>query len=125
MSEPSLPRQTPGREGRPTEAEVRLADPTWVRPTLMFLLGLLLGTVLIAASRPLASISAQPTDGRAVTNDNQDCLRVVADAQHLAELAGRAADAAQQQDAASLGTLVRELNQTESSLDVDVPGCHR
>jgi hypothetical protein len=54
-----------------------------------------------------------------------NCDQVIATAQDLAELARRAASAAQNQDATSLSSLVRELNDTENTLDVDAMSCHR
>ena len=125
MSEPSVPFQSPRPAGESGSAGMPSGAPAWVRPTLLFLLGVLLGAVVLAASRPMSSSAWQPVDGRAGTSENANCNRVIADAQEVAELARRAASAAQRQDATSRGSLVGELNRTESTLDVDATGCRR
>ena len=125
MSEPSVARQSPPRGDRPTMGDRPPGDPAWLRPTLMFLLGLLVGTLIIAASRPLPSIGRQPADGGAATTDNPHCDLVITDAQHVGELADRAAMAALRKDAVSLSSLVRELNDSQTTLDVDATGCNR
>jgi hypothetical protein len=91
----------------------------------MFLLGLLIGTLIIAASRPLPSTGWQPAKSGAATTDNPDYDLVIADAEHLVELAERTAKAAKRQDATSLSSLVRELNESQTILDVDATGCNR
>jgi hypothetical protein len=116
--DPPRGRPAPGRDQSPR-------DLAWLRPTLLFLLGLLVGTLVISATRPPPTSQGQPTDGTIASTDNQSCDHVIAGAQHLADLASRAAHAAENHDATSLTSLVRELNATEKTLDIDVTGCHR
>jgi hypothetical protein len=125
MSEPSVPRQRPPQGNQPIAGDRPPSDPAWLRPTLMFLLGLLIGTLIIAASRPLPSTGSQPAKSGAATTDNPNCDLVIADAEHLAELAERTAKAAKRQDATSLSSLVRELNESQTTLDVDATGGNR
>lgn len=54
MSEPSVPRQRPPQGNQPIAGDRPPSDPAWLRPTLMFLLGLLIGTLIIAASEASA-----------------------------------------------------------------------
>ena len=100
-------------------------DPLWLRMSLVFLLGLLLGTLLIAGARPLPSSGRQSSDSSVGTTGNPLCDEVVADSEHIADLADRAAAAARRQDATSLTNLARELNDAQHSLSNDVAGCHR
>ncbi|MEP6648655.1 MAG: hypothetical protein ABJA74_01895 [Lapillicoccus sp.] len=58
------------------------------------------------------------------TTIDSSCDQVVADSQRLSDLAARAANAAQHQDATSLTELVRELSDAENTLD-DATSCHR
>ena len=101
------------------------SEPGWVRPALIFLLGLLMGTLVIAGSRPLVSTGTPRTGPPGNSSANHNCDLVIADSQHLADLAARASDAAQRQDTTSLNRLIQELNDSESTLDRDAPGCHR
>jgi hypothetical protein len=125
MSESSVPRQNRPQRRRPVDGDEPLSEPAWLRPTLLFLLGLLIGTLVIAGTRPLPSSGWHPANGDAASTGNVNCDQVIATAQDLAELARRAASAAQNQDATSLSSLVRELNDTENTLDVDAMSCHR
>jgi GAF domain-containing protein len=93
-------------------------DPGWLRLVLVFLLGLLVGTLIIAATR-------QSSESSVGTTGNPLWDQVVADSEHIADLAGRAAAAARLQDATSLTNLVRELKDAQNSLANDVAGCHR
>ena len=125
MSELSVPRQNRPLRREPVGGDEPVSEPGWLRPTLTFLLGLLIGTLIIAATRPLPNGGWYPANGGAASTGNANCDQVIAGAQDLAELARRAASAAQNQDATSLSSLVRELNDTENTLDVDAMSCHR
>ncbi len=106
MSETSVPPRTPTPREYLDRGGPR-GDPAWLRPTALLLLGLLVGTLVIASTKPLSSGGWHPsnTNGAAA---NASCDHVVVDSQHLTDLATRAADAAQHQDATSLTTLVDE-----------------
>jgi hypothetical protein len=86
---------------------------------------LLIGTLIIAATRPLPSSGRQSSDSSVGTTGNPLCDQVVSDSEHIADLAGRAAAAAGRQDATSLTNLVRELKDAQDTLGNDVAGCHR
>ena len=81
--------------------------PVWLRLSLVFLLGLLVGTLFIAATRPLPSSGGQSSESAVSTTGNPVCDQVAADSEHVADLGGRAAAAARRQDATSLTNLVR------------------
>lgn len=123
MSHNSAPPQDPPTRGGPAERDCTAGDPSWLRPALVFLLGILVGTLVMAATRPLPE-SGWPSITNDVTTSNPTCQQVVAGSQHLADLAARTANAAQHQDATSLTELARELSTTQNSLDADVLGCH-
>lgn len=122
MSDPSARPLDPATSRAAAPARPPLRDPAWVRPTLIFLFGVLVGAMVIAGTRPL------PPPGPASSFTPVgviECDHVVTDSQHLVELADRAATAAQRQDATSLNALAAELRNAESVLDLDLPSCHR
>jgi hypothetical protein len=125
MSQRSVPDENRPQRRESTNVDQSQIDPVWLRLSLVFLLGLLLGTLIIAATRPLPSSGRQSSDSAVSTTGNPLCDQVVADAEHIADLAGRAAAAAGRQDTTSLTNLVRELNDAQDSLDNGVAGCQR
>ncbi|HWJ52648.1 MAG TPA: hypothetical protein VNT24_04650 [Propionibacteriaceae bacterium] len=125
MSQRSVPDENRPQRRGPADVDQPQIDPVWLRLSLVFLLGLLLGTLIIAATRPLPSGGRQSSDSAVSTTGNPVCDQVIADSEHIADLAGRATAAARRHDATSLTNLVRELNDAQNSLDKDVAGCHR
>ena len=125
MSQSSVPDENRPLRREPTNVDQPQIDPGWLRLVLVFLLGLLVGTLIIAATRPLPSSGRQSSESSVGTTGNPLCDQVVADSEHIADLAGRAAAAARLQDATSLTNLVRELKDAQNSLANDVAGCHR
>src|SRR4051812_5481388 len=76
-------------------------DWPWPRRTLTFLLGMLIGTVLIAGTHPLPTAVSRPT----TPSTSVDCDQVAADSQRLADLADQATDAAHRHDTPRLNDL--------------------
>ncbi|MEP6631032.1 MAG: hypothetical protein ABJA89_11215 [Lapillicoccus sp.] len=122
MSDPSARPLDRAPHGTATPVRPPRRDPEWVRPTLIFLFGVLVGALVIAGSRPLPSSGPAPSSTPVGV---VECDHVVTDSQHLVELANRAAAAAQRQDVTSLNALATELRSAESALDLDLPSCHR
>ena len=108
-----------------TDVDQPQFDPVWLRLSLVFLLGLLVGTLFIAATRPLPSSGGQSSESAVSTTGNPVCDQVAADSEHVADLGGRAAAAARRQDATSLTNLVRERNEAQNTLNSHAAGCHR
>jgi hypothetical protein len=125
MAQRSVPEQNQPQRREPANVDQPQIDPVWLRLSLVFLLGLLLGTLLIAATRPLPPSGRQSSDPAVNTTDNPVCDQVAEDSEHVADLGGRAAAAARHQDATSLTNLMRELNDAQNTLDRHVAGCHR
>ena len=125
MAQRSVPAENRPQRRESAAVDEPQIDPVWLRLSLVFLLGLLVGTLIIAASRPLPSGGRQTSDTSIGTTGNPLCDQVVADAEHIADLAGRATAAARRQDATSLTNLVRELKDAQNSLDNGATGCHR
>ena len=62
MSESSVPRQNRPQRRRPVDGDEPLSEPAWLRPTLLFLLGLLIATLVIAGTgRSQAADGIPPT----------------------------------------------------------------
>jgi hypothetical protein len=125
MSQRSVPDENRPQRREPTDVDQPQIDPVWLRLSLVFLLGLLLGTLIIAATRPLPSSERQSSNSPISTTGNPVCDQAVADSEHIADLAGRASAAARRQDATSLTNLLRELADAQNTLGNDVAGCHR
>ncbi len=92
-------------------------------PRCSFWGGIVIGTLVMAATRPMHE-SGWPSITNDATTGNPSCDRVVTESQHLADLTARTANAAQHQDATSLGELGRELDTSQNTLHIDATGCH-
>ncbi len=125
MSQRSVPDENRPQRRESADVDQPQIDPLWLRLSLVFLLGLLVGTLIIAATRPLPSTGRQSSDSSVGTTGDPLCDQVVADSEHLADLADRASAAARRQDATSLTNLASELRDAQNSLGNDVAGCHR
>lgn len=124
MSDSSASRHDVPQGRGPVRRDERRGDPDWLRPTLTFLLGLLVGALVIAATRPLGA--EWPSIGTNVTSTNlPSCDQVLAESQRLADLAARAARAARTQDSTTLTEVVLELDHSQRTLADDALGCHR
>ena len=94
MSQRSVPDENRPQRRESADVDQPQIDPVWLRVSLVFLLGLLVGTLVIAATRPLPSSGRQSSDSSVGTTGNPLCDQVVGDAEHITDLADRASAAA-------------------------------
>lgn len=71
MSQEAVPPQNRPQRRMPSIVTGHFSDPALLRPTVLFLLGLLIGTVVIAATRPLPSSGWHPAHSSAASTDKQ------------------------------------------------------
>jgi hypothetical protein len=95
-------------------------DWPWLRPTLTFLLGVLIGTIVIAAGRPVAGVSHRVTS---TSSSNTTCDQVATDSEQIADLAYQAVNAAQDHDRARLAALQQALVDSQNLFAADIPSC--
>ncbi|MEO7447315.1 MAG: hypothetical protein ABI336_03490 [Humibacillus sp.] len=130
------------RETTPPAGSTRTVGARWwVIPALTFLVGLVLGGVVIGALRPVTpgaaadlspSASATPT-GQGSTGARlpatatvvvpAECLEVAGDSQNLVELTQQAAAAARDLDASRLSEIVRQIDTAQSTLRGHADAC--
>ena len=122
MPEPSAHPAAAATQGTGRRSALPRQDPAWVRPTLIFLFGVLVGALAIAGSNPVPPPSPSSSS---TSVGNIECDHVAADSQHVTDLASRARTAAQRQDSTTLAALASELEDAESALMSDLPSCHR
>lgn len=121
----STPRPQPPRRGR----------LTWLIPALTFLVGLLLGALVVGASglgddddvtaAPVPTATDPGTSPTTGTQDRPDttvtvpgaCLDAAEGTQGLLTLVQEAATAAQELDAAELSSIVRQLQESQATLE--------
>ncbi|GAA5029553.1 hypothetical protein GCM10023258_26040 [Terrabacter aeriphilus] len=145
MSEPTKPDPNAGQEG---ETGTTSGIPTqtvgarwWFIPAITFLVGLLLGGVVIGVLRPgtpdaTAGVSpsssaptsdAGPTGTRAASTATvvvpAECLEVAQDSQSLVELTKEAAGAARDLDAGKLSEVVRQIDTAQTTLRTHADAC--
>ena len=116
-----VPESTPSQRHTETVDELH-RDWGWLRPALTFLLGVLVGVVVIAATRPSANVPTPHVGNLALTTT---CEQLSSDSRNLADLAAKSATAAQQLDLARLAELQQSIRDSEAALDTDLAGCHR
>jgi hypothetical protein len=118
-SEPSPP--SPASDTSRSEPRI---DPPWVRLVLVFLLGVLVGVVLIAGTRELPRGGSRPESGspRSLGSMGPVSVQGVADARRAADAAGSAAGAASGgSDAIDLtGSLPSAPSHCSAGLDVRI-----
>ncbi len=115
----------------------------WLLPALTFLIGLVLGGVVIGATRSgsstpaasptqtqtqtLSSGTPAPTGAEAPTVATvvvpAECLKVAQDSQLLVDLTKQAAAAARDLDAAKLSDLVRQIDTAQTTLREHAASC--
>ncbi len=107
---------------------------SWLIPALTFLVGLLLGAVVMGvsgngddvdvATSPVVAATASPSARPdATVTVPGSCLEVADSAEELGELVGDAAGAAQELDASGLSSIVRELQESQTGLEKKADAC--
>lgn len=97
-------------------------EPGWIRPAVIFMLGLLLGTFIVAGTRPMPGVG-DVLQGEDTSGLVAGCRQVIDDARHIAELADRTSGAVQRQDAAALASLGNDMSAARAALDRDLASC--
>ncbi len=142
MPDQTPPEPTTDPEGSTASAPrdaPRGGGMSWLIPALTFLVGLLLGAVVmgvsgngdaidVAASPTTTGSVVSPTASPSVRPDSTvtipgSCLEVADSAKELGELVGDAAGAAQEFDASGLSTIVRELQESQTGLEEKADEC--
>ncbi len=132
---------TPGPAGSTTSAPhgSPRGGMSWLIPALTFLVGLLLGAVVMGVSGngddvdvatsptttdPVVAATASPSARPdATVTVPGSCLDVADSAEELGELIGDAAGAAQELDASGLSSIVRELQESQTGLEEKADAC--
>jgi hypothetical protein len=149
MTDPTTPRETPDDGAGATSDRTRESRPAprtvgprwWLIPAITFLVGLLLGGVVIGALRPgtpdaaagpTPSASATPTASNPTATGSPatatvvvpaECLELAKDSQSLVDLTQQAAAAARDLDAGRLSDVVRQIDTAQSTLRLHADAC--
>jgi hypothetical protein len=144
VTEPTQPGSTPEPntpETHPTPtASARTTEPRrWLIPAATFLVGLLLGALLVAVLRPTGTgpgVEASPSTSTGAPRPTltglpttatvvvpAECLQVAQDSQALVDLTRQAAGAARDLDAGRLSDVVRQIDQAQTTLRTHADAC--
>ncbi|WP_404390805.1 hypothetical protein [Humibacillus xanthopallidus] len=148
MTEPTQPGPKPGPATTPPATPSAPEPPTrvvgarwWLIPAVTFVIGLLLGGVVVgvlrsgsvdvsgAASPSATATGPQPTStgtglpATATVVVPAECVDVARDSQTLVELTEQAASAARDLDAGRLSDVVRQIDEAQATLRTHAEAC--
>ncbi len=149
MSEPTNDPKKPSSEPKAATTGEKATDPEpttmgrtwWLLPALTFLVGLVLGGIVIGAVRSGdSSTTATPTPSATSTTPDPgastttapavatvvvpaECLQVADDSRGLVDLTQQAAAAVRDLDAAKLSDLVRQIDTAQTTLRQHADAC--